>query len=41
MEHYIQKNLNDITYKFELIPTSALKFSMKILVHFTSRDRAA
>jgi len=30
--------LSDITYKCELIPTSALKFSKKILVYLTSRD---
>ena len=38
MEPYIKNNVNDITYKSELIPTSALKFSLKILVYLTSRD---
>ena len=41
MEHCIVKrnNLSDITYLSELIPTSVLKFSKKILGHLTSRDR--
>jgi len=37
MEPYI-KEASDITYTSELIPTSALKLSEKILVHLTSRD---
>ncbi len=34
------KYVSDITYMSELIPTSALKFSKKILAHLTSRDEA-
>ena len=30
--------VSDITYLAELIPTSVLKFSKKILGHLTSRD---
>ncbi|PIP21077.1 MAG: hypothetical protein COX40_01320 [Candidatus Omnitrophica bacterium CG23_combo_of_CG06-09_8_20_14_all_40_11] len=37
MEPCIEK-ISGISYLSELISTSALKFSLKILVHFTSRD---